>query len=75
MDAIKPLYDYILQFISTYILPTETAIPYYDYFLIGLSVLVSLAIAWAFFLRPFWWLFKYGIWGGSKKHRRRNDDD
>lgn len=75
MEQIKPLYDYILQFISTYILPTETAVPYYNEFLIWLAVGVSLAIAWAFFLRPFWWFFKYGLWGGSKKHRRRNDDD
>lgn len=73
METTEPLYNYILQFISTYILPPETALPYYDNIIIVISMIVTLGIFWACFIRPFWWLFKYGLFGGSKKQRRLNN--
>lgn len=69
---IEPLYNYIYIFITTYILPTETALTGWESILVIISLAVTLAIAWAWFLRPFWWLFKYGIWGGSKKNKTFN---
>lgn len=75
MDEVKTLYEYIYEFITTYILPTETALPQYTSVLVVIALVVTLGIFWVWFIRPFWWFFKYGMWGGSKKHSRKNDDD
>lgn len=73
----KTVYDFIYTLITGYILPVEANFPYYEYFLVGICSCVSLVIFWACFLRPFWLILKYQIFGGSKKSvltKKRKDD-
>ncbi len=74
------VFDFIYAIITGYILPLDANFPYYGYFLTGICILVTLGILWTCFLRPFYLLFKYRLFGGSKKSsltrkRRFGDDD
>lgn len=63
------LYDAVYQFITLYVLPaTMDNIADYEKTLFTVCFVVTLGIFWACIVRPFWWFFKYGIFGGSKKN-------
>lgn len=66
------IYDYIYKFLTEYFLPTETAFPYWGEIIIAITAIITLGIFWCWIIRPFWWFFKYGLWGGSKKQKRLN---
>lgn len=66
------VFDYIYELITQYFLPAETAFPEWNNIVIVICAVISLAIFWVWILRPFWWFFKYGLWGGSKKQKRLN---
>lgn len=68
------IYDFIYTFITGYILPAELpAIETWGETLATVCVVIALMIFWACFLRPFWWLIKYGIFGNSAKARGTHD--
>ena len=75
MEEIKTVYYYIYNLITTYFLPQETALKGWESIIVIICAAISLAVFWAFIARPFWWFFKYGLWGGSKKNRRLNNWD
>lgn len=74
------VFDFVYTLITGYICPLEANFPYFEQIVIGLCFLVTVGILWTCFLRPFYLLFKYHLFGGSKKSsltrkRRFGDDD
>lgn len=67
------LYNWVYLFFSTYIFPSGIAFPNYNEIVIMISMIVTLLIVWSCFIRPFWWFFKYGMFGGSKKNKKINN--
>lgn len=66
------IFDYIYKLLTDYFLPATTDFPYWEYIIIAITAIISLAIFWCWIIRPFWWFFKYGMWGGSKTKSRKN---
>lgn len=69
----KTVFDYILTFLTTYFFPAESVFPQWGNILIAFAALITAGIFWTWIIRPFWWFFKYGLWGGSKKHKKLNN--
>lgn len=63
------VYEYILKFLTDYFLPAETSFPEWGNILIIIATVITLGIFWTWIIRPFWWFFKYGLWGNSKKNK------
>ena len=66
------IFNELYNFITLYILPLDVNIPYWEYILSGITVIATLGVFWSCFCRPFVWLFKYGVFGNSKKRKQFN---
>lgn len=63
------IYELIYTLITTVLFPVEMAgVPKYDQIIFWTCFVMSLFVFWACIARPFWWIIKYGIFGGSKKN-------
>lgn len=65
-EVITPLYNYIYELITTYILPAENAWSGWADMLVIVSLVCSLGLFWSCICRPVWWFFKWGLWGGKR---------
>lgn len=71
------VYEFVYELLTGFIFPVEGNLPYWDIILNSLCFCVTLGIFWVCFLKPFYLIFKYGLFGGSKKNpltKKRKDD-
>lgn len=71
-------YETILEWLETYFIPAGTSVNVNDFpveILPIVAVFFTCGALWLCVCRPFIWIFKYGLWGGSKKHRKLNNYD
>lgn len=61
------VYQFVYKLITGYIVPSDVNLPYGEYIVAGLSLLVTVGVLWTFVLRPFYVLIRYHLMGGRKK--------
>lgn len=73
------VYEFVYHIITNYIMPaTNAGVEDYEQYVFYVCFALTIGILWTCFVRPFYLLFKYGLFGGSKRNaltRRRRDND